>query len=435
MMLNQPLVTVEPRSAERTLASSHATATIPAAWHTPLPARTELTTELENTATTTTRLANHQPAPTAPPTLSRQTKIITTLSPATESGDVLLSLLEAGVCVFRVNLAGVSRESALKAVYAIRSISTERQRPVSLLLETQPFAGRAPDSPALTESDWADIRFGLECGVDWLAVPAGRDGAAVRQLREFLAEQKKNNVSILVRIENPSALVALDQIIQDADGIILGGVNPAGEYPEAEMRRDWRRIVQQCVRVRKLAVIAAGGNEGVASALAAQPDALLLAAETSVGSNPLQSVQTLDAVIRREETNDLHEAPATVALITEQDRTIAAAVQQANETKVAAIVVIARFGNSATLCAALRPRHARVLVFTPDARLARRLRLRYALEPIVLPFAAQPHATLAAAERVLRERKLVARSAKVVFITDQLEAGEHTSSVQVREIA
>lgn len=434
MMLNQPNVTVESRSAERMLASSHATATIPTAWQTPLPARTEVPTELENTATTTTLLANHQPGPTARPTLSRQTKIIATLGPATASGEVLRRLLEAGVSVFRVNLACIGRESALKAVYAIRSISTELQRPVALLLDTQLSPGGAPAAPAITESDWADLRFGLECGVDWLAVSAGRDGEAVRQLRQFLTEQKRTHISILARIENPSAAVALDQILQDADGIFFVGDDIANERPTAKLLREWQAIIPKCVSARKLAVIVTGANADATSVLFAQPDAVMLTVETSVGANPLQSVQTLDGWIRQEESNDRREAPAAVALTTKQDQTVAVAVQQANELKAEAIVVLTRLGNSAALCAALRPRPARVFVFTPDARLARRLRLRYALEPIVLPFCAQPKATIAAAEKVLRERKLLAPGAKVVFITDLPDQDQPTNSVQVRTL-
>jgi hypothetical protein len=158
MMLNQSNVTTE----SRTLGRSHATSTIPAAWQTPLPARTEVATESEKSETTTTLPSNRQPAPTALPALWRNTKIIATLGPATESGDVVRRVLEAGVSVFRVNLGCISRESALKAIYAIRSISTELQRPVSLLLDTQPLLGHVSNSPAITESDWADIRFGLE---------------------------------------------------------------------------------------------------------------------------------------------------------------------------------------------------------------------------------------------------------------------------------
>jgi pyruvate kinase len=87
---------------------------------------------------------------------------------------------------------------------------------------------------------------------------------------------------------------------------------------------------------------------------------------------------------------------------------------------------------SAALCAALRPRLARVFVFTPDARLARRL--RYALEPIVLPFSEQPKDTMQAAENVLLERTFLAPGAKVVFVTDILDQDKRISSVQVRVV-
>ena len=430
-MLNQPHVTVERRSAERTFASSHSTTTIPAAGQAPLPARTEVSPGLKHTETPGSLLSRHEIGPKALTGLSRKTKIIATLGPATENGDVLRSLLEAGVSVFRVNLACFSRESVMKAVYAIRSISTELQRPVALMLEVLPSPGCTPGAPAITESDWADIRFGLECGVDWLAISAGRDGDAVRQLRQFLVEQKRSNLSILARIKNPSTLIALDQILQDADGIILSGVSQTNEGYEEETFR----VIQKCVRARKLAVLATGLNSGVTSALSAYPDALLLAAETSLGSNPLGSVQTLDGLIRREESNDLREVPADIPLTTEQDKSVAAAVHHANETRAEAIVVLARLGDTAALCTALRPRQARVFVFTPDARLARRLRLHYALESIVLPFSTAPKATLIAAEKVLRERKFVTAGAKLVFITDPLDQSQRTSSVSVRTMA
>jgi len=435
MTLNQPDVTIEPKPADQRLATTHTTATLPATWQTPQLAPTHLTGQQKHTETTTTLLAPHTSDQTTLPNHSRQIKIIVTLGPATANGEVLRRLLEAGVSVFRVNLACISRESALKAVYAIRSISTELQRPVALLLDPQLSSGVAAASPTITENDWADLRFGLECGVDWLAVSAHRDGHAVRQLRQILTDQKRTNIGILARIESPSALLGLDQIIQDADGIVLGGDDLVSERPAAELLGDWQAIIPKCVNARKLAVIVSRANADVTSALCAQPDAVMLAAETSVGANPLHSVQMLDGLIRREESGDCRRSQAAVALTNEQDKTIAAAVRQAAEMEAEAIVVLTRAGNSAALCAALRPRLTRVFVFTPDARLARRLRLGYALEPIVLPFTAQPNTTFAAAEKILRERNFVTPGAKVVFITDPRDAEARTSSVQVREIA
>ena len=438
-MLNQSNLTGESKPAERTLTTSHATTGIPAAGQTPLSAPTEVIPQLENTETTTKLPTNDQPEKITLQNLLRKTKIIATLGPTSDSSDVLRSLVTAGVSVFRLNLTCLSRESALKAVFGIRTISAELQRPVSLLLDTQFSSGPMADSPALSESDWADIRFGLECGVDWLAVSAGRDGDAVRQLRQFLAEQKRSTIGILACIKDPAPLVTLDQIIQDADGIILNGGNLADEQPIAEASsvwpRVWQQIVQKCVSARKLAVVTADENVDMVSTLFSKPDALLLTKETSTGSNPLQSVQTLDGLIKREESRHGCEASATVPLATEQDQVVAAAVQNANEMQAEGIVVMTRTEHSAALCASLRPLHARVFVFTPDARLARRLRLRYALETVVLPFSEKPKANLRDAEKLLLERKLLPNGAKVVWLCDQLNQVALGSSVSVSELA
>jgi len=128
------------------------------------------------------------------------------------------------------------------------------------------------------------------------------------------------------------------------------------------------------------------------------------------------------------------EVRSSIALATERDRVVAAAVKQADEMATDAIVVFTRFGNSAWLCAALRPRQARVFAFTPDARLARRLRLRYALEPVVLAFSEHPRETLQAAEKLLLERKLLPKGAKVVFITDSFDENQRITSPHLRTL-
>lgn len=385
----------------------------------------------------------------APSGSFRQTKIIATLGPATEDGDVLRSILEAGVSVFRVNLACITRASALKAVYAIRSISTELQRPVSLLLEAQPSPRPTADSSAISESDWDTIRFGIECGVDWMVVASGRDGEAVRQLRQFLADQKRTNISILARIEGRPSAAALHQIIQTADGILLDRHSCDAELPDGQGPNHRHRAIQQSANARKPVIITTRIPETAIHdatvrlpemaatmwAVHEQPDALLLGGETSTGALPLQSVQSLDRLIRQEESNGPRLMAPGVALETGQDHAVATAVRQADEMKADAIVIFTRSGNSASLCAALRPRQSRVFVFTPDARLARRLRLHYALETIALPFSAQPKATLRAAEKVLRERQFLRPGAQVVFVTDLIDQEQRTSSVQMRTLA
>jgi pyruvate kinase len=173
----------------------------------------------------------------------------------------------------------------------------------------------------------------------------------------------------------------------------------------------------------------------VANAIYEQADAVMLSGETSVGKYPVKCVEVLDRVARRIELSGNIGFQAQITLASERDNLAASAIHLADQTKADGIAVFTRQGHLASLCAALRPRWSPVFAFTPDARLARRLRLRYALEPIVLPFSAQPKETIHAAEKVLLERKFLAPGAKVVFVTDILDQGQHISSVQVRVLA
>lgn len=104
----------------------------------------------------------------------------------------------------------------------------------------------------------------------------------------------------------------------------------------------------------------------------------------------------------------LLESMNQIKLASERDNLVASAIHLADQTKAGGIAVFTRQGHLASLCAALRPRWASVFAFTPDARLARRLRLRYALEPIVLPFSEQPKETIHAALKAVKASAVTA---------------------------
>lgn len=303
--------------------------------------------------------------------------------------------------------------------------------------------------PAITKKDWADIGFGVESNVDWIALSFVREAADVRQLRDFLAAQKKTNVNIIAKIEDQFALANLDQIIQEADGIMVARGDLGIECPYEEMPIIQRRIIKKCVIARKPVIVATHLLESmiqnplptraeitdVANAIYEQVDAVMLSGETSVGRYPVNCVQVLDRVARRIELSGNIGFQEQITLASERDNLVASAIHLAERTKADGIAVFTRQGHLASLCAALRPRWSPVFAFTPDARLARRLRLRYALQPLVLPFSEQPKDTIHAAEKVLLERKFLAPGAKVVFITDILDQGQRISSVQVRVLA
>ena len=511
-----------------------------AGWDASLPASIDLADETEGSeasaAGTRTGFFPLQHCKTALNKFPRKTKIIATLGPATEDRDVLRRLLEAGVSVLRLNMSHSRHDAAARLIYAARSTSTELNRPVSLLLDTQGPAIRTGDLPtkldlkagdtltltvrghkteevfsvdtnyddlvkdikvgdvvlvdngviqmavkaksefllrcevltpgslgsrrhinlpgvkvnlpAITEKDWEDIRFGLESGVDWIALSFVREAADVRQLRQFLAAQKKSNINIIAKIEDQFALANLDAIIAEADGIMVARGDLGIECPFEELPIIQRRIVKKCVAARKPVIVATHLLESminnplptraevtdVANAIYEQADAVMLSGETSVGQYPVKCVEVLDRVARRTELSGNIGFQQQITLASERDNLVASAVHLADQTRAEGIAVFTRQGHLANLCAALRPRWSPVFAFTPDARLARRLRLRYALEPLVLPFSEQPKETIHAAEKLLLERKFLPSGAKVVFITDILDQGQRISSVQVRTL-
>jgi len=429
-MTNETHVTGEPKLLERRLSTSLSTKMIPAAWQTPLSPRIE-TAEDSDPAEAATSIPGQPLTRLRLNKLSRQTKIIATLGPSTEDGEVLRKLLQVGASVFRLDAADTGREPALKAVYALRSISTEFRQPVSLLFDAGTVAVNS-------EEYWAKLRFGIECGADWFAVSANAGTDGLRSLRQFLAEQKRNSIGIMARIDGRTDMDRLGPILAAADGVL---VSPS--HPESGASDCCQAMAQQCRTARKPAVLttctettddAKGGLGDVASLVRVQPDALLLVEETSVGRHPVQSVQQLDGLIRSAESAARDETRPAISLTSGRDEAIAATVREADETNAEAIVVFTQSGNSAALCAALRPRSARVFAFTPDTRLARRLILHSAIEPQVLSFANQSNKTIRAAEKLLLERKLLAVGARIVVVTETFVEDQRVSSVQARTL-
>ncbi len=363
-----------------------------------------------------------------------QTKIIATLGSGRPNAVALRGLMEAGVGVFRMTPESISHEDSLKSVYAIRSIATEMRREVALLLDLQSTAPRPSDGPAITASDWDQIGYGLEAGVDWFALPARGDAEGVRQLRQFLTGRKASQRGILARIDSESLPVGHNEIIEAADGIILDGSAPDGAPPDAVVIARQLLVAQVCARARKVSILAAESHEQLESAVAARPDALLPGRPAVSETTSIDDARKLQDLIRQEESKRTPEADGAGGVTGEKDEKIAGALRQAGETGSECVVVFTRHGNGAALCAALRQPRLSVFVFTPDSRLARRLCLLHALEPFVLRFGSGPKTALTTASKVVRERMRLAPGAQVVFITDPHDEGGSAGLVQVKPL-
>ncbi|MDD5261672.1 MAG: pyruvate kinase [Methylacidiphilales bacterium] len=300
--------------------------------------------------------------------------------------------------------------------------------------------------PALTEKDLADVKVGVETGVDIIALSFVREGNDVDLLRQVLAAQGGGSIKIVAKIEDQSAVHNVSEIIREADCIMVARGDLGIEWPYEELPIVQRQIVKKCLAVGKPVIVATHMLESmiqnplptraeitdVANAVFEQADAIMLSGETTVGKYPVKCVEVLDKVAARIERSGSIGFHSDLVLRDEHDRIASSAVHMANQLKSDALVVFTNTGYSARICAALRPRHTPIFAFTPDAQIARQLCMHYAVKPFVLKFSTSPLQNIDLAEDLLLQQQVLPKGAKLVVMTDQYHNGERYWSVQYR---
>ena len=254
-----------------------------------------------------------------------------------------------------------------------------------------------PISP-LTQKDRDDLRFGLELGVDWVAL-------SFVQRPEDLAEAKRliaGRAALMAKIEKPSAIDNLSGIVELADAIMVARGDLGVELPPEDVPGRQKEIVQTCRLAGKPVVVATqmldsmvnapaptrAEASDVATAIYDGSDAVMLSAESAAGHYPVESVAMMDRIISRTEA-DASYRPIITALKPEPEPTgadaiSAAAAQVAQTISAAAIVTYTTSGSTALRAARERP-IVPILMLTSELRTARRLAVLWGAHCVVSP--------------------------------------------------
>ncbi len=285
-----------------------------------------------------------------------------------------------------------------------------------------------PDAPlnmsALTDKDRADLLYGLDMGVDWVALSFVQRPEDIAEARRMIA----GRAAVMAKLEKPTAIDYLDEIIELSDGLMIARGDLGVEFPPEEVPGLQKRIVQSCRRAGKPVVVATqmldsmvrapaptrAEASDVATAVFDGADAVMLSAETAVGDYPGETVAIMDRIIRRAE-RDLHyaiqrrqsdQSPEATAA----DAISAAAAQVARTISAAAIVSFTFSGSTALRASRERP-GVPILGLTPEIRVARRWALVWGIHPV-------------ATQDIGSLREMIRRSVEVAKSEDFAEAGE-----------
>jgi pyruvate kinase len=249
-----------------------------------------------------------------------------------------------------------------------------------------------------TPKDWQDLAFGLEQGIDWVALSFVRCADDIRRLRDHI-HAAGAHVPIIAKIEKREALRNLAEIVAEADGVMVARGDLGVETELAEVTLRQKEIIHACNRSGTVVITATQMLESmmhhpsptraevsdISNAIFDGTDALMLSGETAVGEYPIEAIRfmasiaehtelALDAARVLAERPFLNEVPDAVAH---------AACVTAHEIQAAALICLTRSGLTARLVSRYRP-YCPIIAMSPDAATARRLALVWGVTPVHL---------------------------------------------------
>jgi len=443
------------------------------------------------------------------PDLTRRTKIVATIGPATESPEVLRRLIEAGATTFRLNFSHGDHQDHALRIATIRQVAHELGAHIGILqdlqgpkirlgrfengpitlakgdrfrLTSRPVAcdqsmacvtysrladevtqdsrillddGRVemvcesvdqaeqtlhcrvtvggvlsnnkgvnfPDVQlsirALTDKDRRDLSFGLQQGVDWVALSFVRNPSDMQEIRELIRSQG-HSTPVVAKIEKFEAIDTIDSILPLCDGVMVARGDLGVEMPAEEVPLLQKELIRKANSLGIPVITATQMLDSmvssprptraevsdVANAILDGTDAVMLSNESAVGDFPVEAVATMAQIARRIE-RDYPQRVLDSHMATTIPNAICQAVSSiARQLNAAAILPLTKTGSTARNVSKFRP-STPILAITPDVNVARRLQLVWGVNPLVIEEEATSNGTFHVAMDEAREQGLL----------------------------
>ncbi|QEI41852.1 Pyruvate kinase [Dolichospermum sp. UHCC 0315A] len=298
------------------------------------------------------------------------------------------------------------------------------------------FPGVYLSIKAMTDKDREDLMFGLDQGVDWVALSFVRNPQDIIEIKELISSTGKN-VPVVAKIEKHEAIEQMEAILSLCDGVMVARGDLGVELPAEDVPVLQKRLIATANRLGIPIITATQMLDSmvsnprptraevsdVANAILDGTDAVMLSNETAVGSFPVEAVATMARIAERIEQEETLNTNSRLSR--DKRRSIPNAISQAvgqiaENLGAAAIMTLTQTGATARNVSKFRPKTP-ILAITPHVNVARQLQMVWGVRPLLVLELPSTGQTFQAAINVAQEKNLLTEGDLVVMTAGTLQ--------------
>ncbi len=308
-------------------------------------------------------------------------------------------------------------------------------------------------APSLTGKDINDLDFGLDVGVDFIALSFVRTHEDVLNLKDRIMKKGKN-IPVISKIEKPEAITNIDKIIEVSDGIMVARGDLGAETSPQDVPILQKMIIRKSNRLGKPVITATQMLESminhprptraeasdVANAIFDETSAVMLSGETALGEYPVNTVEVMASIAERAEKEMIGEGAFTKKFgKSTQGESIAdsvcfSATKIVDLVKPKFIISFTLSGRTAALMSKYRP-SVPIIAMSPREEVLRKLSLFWGVHGVYINMVNSTEELMDRAEELLINKKLCEEDESVIFIGGvPVLAGEEANMLKIHKV-
>lgn len=253
--------------------------------------------------------------------------------------------------------------------------------------------------PSVTSKDTADIIFGCENEVDFIAASFIRKASDILEIRQILKEHNGENIKIIAKIESQEGVDNIDSIIEVTDCVMVARGDMGVEIPIQRVPIIQKSIIKKCNRAGKVVITATqmldsmirnslptrAEASDICNAIFDGTDAIMLSGESASGSYPIEAASTMSEIAQEAESNleyDKYHDNQYLNSVTKCSEAICyCACRTSAILNVNAILAATKSGVTAKSISKYRPKTP-IIAITPFDNVRRSLVLNFGVLPV-----------------------------------------------------